>query len=539
VASLLRRHKLGASLVALVVAIAAIYGARKAQVLAADPDGEKNCTPAPQGVDNALPDLAQVRAIKRLEGVTWKDDGETINDASCLNRVDLYGTVEVRSVDDIAKVLAFARANKLAVTAAGVKHSMGGHAFRKGGIVLDMTKFNRIVLNEADKTMTVQSGATWHDIQNVLHPKFAVRAMQSTDIFTVGGSISVNAHGMDHQAGAMARSIRSMRVMLADGTIEEVSSARNRELFDLVVGGYGLFGIILEAELAIVDNAVYQTARRTWDYREFAGRFAREIEGNRDIALMYGHLSTAPSSFLQEVLLYSYTRTDAAGATIPDTLGEVSGTKLRRLVFNLAKLGWPFAELKWLAEKHLERRIESCTITRTQALGSAEACLVSRNNPMHDSVLYLRNALPDDTDILHEYFVPRDRLASFIDGMRKVLRDNQANVLNASIRVVDKEANFLSYAPAAAFSVVLYLNQTTDEAGNRRMKKVTEDLIELTLAHGGRFFLPYQLYYSPEQLRRAYPEIRDFFAAKRKYDPAGLFTNTFHQKYAEAVSSLP
>jgi len=31
--------------------------------------------------------------------------------------------------------------------------------------------------------------------------------MQSTDIFSVGGSISVNAHGMDHQAGALAKSI--------------------------------------------------------------------------------------------------------------------------------------------------------------------------------------------------------------------------------------------------------------------------------------------------------------------------------------------
>ena len=40
-------------------------------------------------------------------------------------------------------------------------------------------------------------------------PRYAVQAMQSTDIFTVGGSISVNAHGMDHQAGAMAKSMRS------------------------------------------------------------------------------------------------------------------------------------------------------------------------------------------------------------------------------------------------------------------------------------------------------------------------------------------
>jgi hypothetical protein len=33
-------------------------------------------------------------------------------------------------------------------------------------------------------------------------------------------------------------------------------------------------------------------------------------------------------------------------------------------------------------------------------------------------------------------------------------------------------------------------------------------------------------------LQRSYPQINDFFAAKRKYDPSELFTNTFYQKYA-------
>ena len=75
--------------------------------------------------------------------------------------------------------------------------------------------------------------------------------MQSTDIFTVGGSIAVNAHGMDHRAGSVARTIRAMRVMLPDGTIQTASPTENTELFHLVIGGYGLFGIVLNATLEI------------------------------------------------------------------------------------------------------------------------------------------------------------------------------------------------------------------------------------------------------------------------------------------------
>ena len=139
---------------------------------------------------------------------------------------------------------------------------------------------------------------------------------------------------------------------------------------------------------------------------------------------MYGHLSTAPSTFLRELLLYTYTKVDGSDFQ-REPLGEVSGTKLRRLTINLSKQGPLFQELKWLSEKHIEHRMETCTVTRAQALPSAEACLVSRNDPMHDSVPYLRNSLPEDTDILHEYFIPRSQFVSFVDGMRKVLDRQQ------------------------------------------------------------------------------------------------------------------
>src|ERR1044072_3376142 len=200
-----QKFKTGASVAAVVVVLFGIYSYRKLQARAAAPSGEKDCGPVVGGGEQAKIDLERVKAIAPLRDVKWSQLGGSINDASCLNKTEIYGVVDVRSVDDIAKTLSFARDNKLSVTTSGVRHSMGGQAFRKGGIVLDMRTFNKIVLNESSRSVTVQPGATWHDIQNVLHPRFAVRAMQSTDIFTVGGSISGNGDGMDHQAGARAR----------------------------------------------------------------------------------------------------------------------------------------------------------------------------------------------------------------------------------------------------------------------------------------------------------------------------------------------
>jgi len=64
-----------------------------------------------------------------------------------------------------------------------------------------------------------------------------VKAMQSTDIFTVGGSISVNAHGMDHRAGSVGETVRTMRIMLPSSFAEKTMA-----MLEIVVlrGDWGL-----------------------------------------------------------------------------------------------------------------------------------------------------------------------------------------------------------------------------------------------------------------------------------------------------------
>jgi len=495
--------------------------------LAAEPDGEKDC-------GSALPPSAGVQAAAQQPVIDWAQKGGSVNDASCLSRTPVAGILTPRNEKAVAKALAQAKAAGLTVAPAGVRHSMGGQALPRGGMQIDMRGLNKIELDAAKSTVSVGAGATWHDIQNAIHPRFAVKAMQSTDIFSVGGSISVNAHGMDHRAGAIRDSIRSLRVMLADGKVVTASRTENPELFDLVVGGYGLFGIILSAEIEVVPNALYASQRALLPTKDLP-RKLEQVIADQSIGLMYAHLSTAPGSLLDEALIYTYHRTDDAGAERAP-LGDVSSVKFRRLTVNLAKRSSAFRSFKWWAEKNLEHRFETCTVTRAQAMKDGEACLVSRNDPMHDSVPYLRNAMKNDTDILQEYFVPRDRLIPFIDGLRQVVRDQDANLLNASIRVVDQEDNFLTYAPAPAYSVVLYFNQRTDAKGNARMARLTSALIDLTQKEGGRFFLPYQLHYDAAQLKRAYPQIGTFFAEKKKWDPEGRFSNRWYERFASEVS---
>ena len=100
------------------------------------------------------------------------------------------------------------------------------------------------------RAITVQSSISWAQIQEVVNPyQLAVKVMQSSNIFSIGGSISVNAHGRDPRYGPLVETIDQMDIMLFDGNIKTISQNKNTDLFQAVIGGYGLFGVILEAEI--------------------------------------------------------------------------------------------------------------------------------------------------------------------------------------------------------------------------------------------------------------------------------------------------
>ena len=132
------------------LSIAALLGSYplwRAARLVADPSSPKDCPPLlPESGGGARTESAKQTSIEipTSSPLPWAQKGGTVNDASCLNRTPVFGVVQVATVDDVRSALQFARESHLKVSIAGVRHSMGGHAFARSGVVLDMTRFNRM-----------------------------------------------------------------------------------------------------------------------------------------------------------------------------------------------------------------------------------------------------------------------------------------------------------------------------------------------------------------------------------------------------------
>lgn len=450
-----------------------------------------------------------------------QDPPNVLNDVARLNRTTIREVIHPTSEDEIRSAVSRAVANGVKVTIAGKRHSMGGQTLYPNATTLDTLRFNKILsLDETSKILTVQSGATWSDIQRFLNPRgLAVLAMQGPNVFTVGGSMSVNAHGWDMRHGPVASSVQWFRVLLADGSIQRCSREENAELFHLVLGGYGLFGVILEVGLRVTDNSGYTASVSELDFSQLPAYFETQIRSSPEVELGEADLSISPGSLLRDAVGITY-RKEGGNTKRTDLLQDEQYTFRDKYFFDLSRQYDWGKRLRWSLQKRLE--YPSTDSVRT------------RNNIFRSPIRRIQYYSPNDTDILQEYFVPPQHFASFVNGLRDIIEKRRANLLDATVRYVESNDDaFLNYASQRMLAVVLYVNVKTSVKGLSDSSKMTREIIDLALGQEGTFYLPYVLDYDKSQLSRAYPMVGEFFAAKKKYDPSEVFSNKFYSRYSD------
>lgn len=120
--------------------------------------------------------------------------GPTVNDVTGMNPVPVAGVVRIDSVPQLRDVV---RSHPGPISVGGGRYSMAGQIGAEHSLHLDTRGLDRIIsIDQSGKTITVEAGATWRKIQEALDPlDLSVKIMQSYANFTVGGSLSVNAHG--------------------------------------------------------------------------------------------------------------------------------------------------------------------------------------------------------------------------------------------------------------------------------------------------------------------------------------------------------
>lgn len=420
--------------------------------------------------------------------------------------------------EQLRLLLARAANDGLKVSIAGAGHTMGGHTLYPGGIVLDMLPFRGLRLDSGRKLLRAGAGARWSEALPYLDRQGrSIEIMQSNNDFTVGGTVSVNAHGWQPGRPPIASTVESFRIMRADGRVVRCSREENADLFRLALGGYGLFGVILDVELRVVLNERYRIERHVIPAGGYLETWRREVQSRRDAGMAYGRLCIDPDRLFEEAILTIFRREPPGAGEIPP-ISEPGLVALRRAIFRGSEGSEVGKKVRWELEKKLGEAVVKRAYSRNQLLNESAEVYADRSRR--------------STDILHECFIPQDRLPSFLENARRIVLDRDADLLNVTVReILEDTDTFLRYADQEMFALVMLFSQDRTPEAEARMEATTRDLIDAALQADGRYYLPYRLHARPDQLRAAYPQADRFFALKREHDPQEIFQNQFYVQY--------
>lgn len=449
---------------------------------------------------------------------------EVLNDASRLNSVPVFShwitkaESESEFIAQLRRELKDATASKRPVCVGAARHSMGGQSLPRNGSAMTFNS-DFCEPDRAARTVRVHAGTRWFEVIAHLDKiGFSPAVMQSNSDFGVAATFSVNAHGWPAPYGPFGSTVRSLRIMLADGSIVTCSRTENAELFGLAMGGYGLFGIILDLELDMVENLLLAPRQEIMPTTEFAARFVGTTEKDPAVRMIYGRLSVAKRNFLGEALLVTFRPLPTPPAGLPPAPRTHPLSKVARGIYRAQIGSEPAKQARWYAE--------------TVVGPKAPARIATRNALMNQAVANLQGRDRHRTDILHEYFVPPERFNEFIAGCRSIIPKAQADFLNVTLRYVIKdETSLLSYAATNRIAAVMSYSQEMTPEGEADMLRLTENLIDLAGSLGGSFYLPYRLHARPDQLERLYPNLPQVLQRKRHYDPGLLFRNLMWDTY--------
>lgn len=179
---------------------------------------------------------------------------------------------------DVAAAVKWAAEHRLPVSVQSTGH--GADSAIDGGLLINTRRLQELTIDPVERTARVGAGVKWRSVleASVPHGLIGLHG-SSTDVgvvgYTVGGGLPVlgRAHGFaaDH--------VRSMDVVTADGALRRIDAETEAELFALMCGGKGNFGIVTALEFNLfplgdfygggiiypgVDAAPVLTAFREW-----------------------------------------------------------------------------------------------------------------------------------------------------------------------------------------------------------------------------------------------------------------------------------
>jgi FAD/FMN-containing dehydrogenase len=161
--------------------------------------------------------------------------------------------LEPGSVEDVCRMVRFARRQGVRLAARGQGHSTFGQAQVEAGVVVDLSPLRTVHALQGDR-ITVDAGLRWGALlQATLARGLTPPALTDYLQLSVGGTLSVGGVSVTSwRHGAQVDNVDGLEVVTGEGELVACSPSRRPDLFAAALAGQGQCAIIVRATLRLV-----------------------------------------------------------------------------------------------------------------------------------------------------------------------------------------------------------------------------------------------------------------------------------------------
>ncbi len=461
-----------------------------------------------------------------------------LNDVhSRLNATRVVQVHQPRSLEELVALVKSAKNHGVKISQSGGKHSMGGQPFFRDSWHIDTAGLQRVLRSDAEAgLLEIEAGAHWPQIiaaSNAMKcpngSVWSIRQKQTgVDAVCLGGSISANAHGRGMLQQPLVADIENLTMVNAEGEVLFCDRTTNVRLFSLVIGGYGMFGIIYAATLRLTPRQCMVRVVEVIDLDDaMSAVYRRTAEG-----CTYGDfqfvIDPHDHGFLHRGVFACY-KPLFDERDFPATHSDLSPQH--------------WLELLRLAHEDKARAFQLYSEHYLSTNGSrywSDAMQLSTYLPSYAD--YLENhrtttnaSTEKESLIIGEHYLPEDNLLGFMSAARAILQQYGTEVIYGTIRAIQRDTeSFLPWAKADYVCVIFNLRTPHNPAGLEKTANTFRALIDATIALKGSFFLTYHRFATVAQVEAVYPQFREWLELKKHYDPSELFMSEWYAYYRDA-----
>jgi len=150
------------------------------------------------------------------------------------------------SEDEICEVVKFAAENKIELAVCGGGHSTSGSSSTDGGICIDLSRLNEVVVKPKENIVIVEGGALWADVDKAAAEHGLAVVGGTVNTTGVGGLTLGGGYGyLVGEHGLVIDNLLEVSMVLASGRVVRTTAIIEHDLFWAIRGAGASFGVVL------------------------------------------------------------------------------------------------------------------------------------------------------------------------------------------------------------------------------------------------------------------------------------------------------